>query len=315
MQKLIWGSHVLWLFVGAVGLLMIGGCTTAPPSSCQWVMAFATPEGKAALASVATRELFAEKSMQPTLVALPTKDFCRAVSRDPISGRIATVEGTDNVDAVRVYTRDAVLLAEYPSGVSEGSHWIAPPRLSTGGRSVAYFCEHGAICIGAVDRSREHGAVKVRRILSSTARPDNPTTCFWLDEQTLVVGDRAGIYKVLIDGDEAEIVSNDGFLCGVANGSIIAASPPCCLRYRLWDALTGKHVGSARSGHSYASLEGVSPDGEYVAYIVPGAFWTKGRFYIHHLDSGRRALLSVSPRWNLGSWTEAATTVKGDEGT
>lgn len=303
MWKLTRGSYVLWFFVRAVGLLMLAGCNTTPPSSRQWVMTFATPEGKAVLASVATRELFEAGTTPPTLVVIPTKGFCRAVSRDPLSGRIATVEGADRVDAVRVYTQEAVLLAEYRCGTPYESPRIPPPRLSKGGRCVAFFCEQGAICIGAVDKLGEQDAVNIRRIPASTAPPRNRTACFWLDEHTLVVGYGSEIYRVPIDGDEAEMVSSNGLLCGVADGSVVATSSMCCFRYRLWDALTGKRVGSARSGHSYASLEGLSPDGEYVAYIVPGAFWSKGHFYIHHLDSGRRALLSVSPRWNLGSWT------------
>lgn len=67
---------------------------------------------------------------------------------------------------------------------------------------------------------------------------------------------------------------------------------------------TNETVGRIRTGHSYSFLLGMSPCGEYVAYVVPGAFSKHGKVFVHHWRSKRRARLDVSPRWKLESWKE-----------
>ncbi|MCG8404250.1 MAG: hypothetical protein MI923_03535 [Phycisphaerales bacterium] len=100
--------------------------------------------------------------------------------------------------------------------------------------------------------------------------------------------------------DSEEIVNT---LFERENGDrVITAGPRCSGVFSIFDKSSSKAIGKARSGHTYSSLLGVSPCGEYIAYVVPGAFWNHGKVFIHHWDSRKRAFLDVSPRWQLKSW-------------
>ncbi|MCG8408437.1 MAG: hypothetical protein MI923_24820 [Phycisphaerales bacterium] len=85
--------------------------------------------------------------------------------------------------------------------------------------------------------------------------------------------------------------------------SRISAGPGCSGYFTVKDEQTGEKISGAKTGHSYSSLWGISPCGEYLAYFVPGAFWR--RSYIHHLESKRRALIDVPEGWKVKEWTNA----------
>ncbi len=88
----------------------------------------------------------------------------------------------------------------------------------------------------------------------------------------------------------------------VIGDATLVAGPPCSGYFRVRNEATDKIIGGARAGHSYSSLWGMSPCGEYLAYFVPGTFWR--RSYVHHVKSDRRALISIPAAWRLNSWTQ-----------
>jgi hypothetical protein len=71
------------------------------------------------------------------------------------------------------------------------------------------------------------------------------------------------------------------------------------------DEASGKVVATAATGFSYSYFLGISPNAQYMAYSVPN-FWGPAHFYVHHLASGRRAVLNVDPRWRLVEWDDDA---------
>jgi hypothetical protein len=91
----------------------------------------------------------------------------------------------------------------------------------------------------------------------------------------------------------------------------LIARPRCSGYFTLKNEATGEIIGGARTGHSYSSLWGISPCGEYLAYFVPGALWR--RSYVHHLKSDRRAVISIPARWRIKSWTEHGELTKTTE--
>ena len=84
--------------------------------------------------------------------------------------------------------------------------------------------------------------------------------------------------------------------------SVVVCKDTCSGFFDVVDEASGKVVAGAATGHSYSSFAGLSPNGRYMCYWVP-ALW-KARVYIHHLASGRRAVLNVDPRWRLVEWDD-----------
>jgi len=291
-----WWASLVVASVGSAPALV--GCQSVPDR--EWELVFTTREGEIVLVTLSTTDLFTGKAKPRTRELVKTRAHCKEASWDPVSGRTATLEHQDFGCVVRVYDRESTVLFEYPLDCA----LAYPPRLDAGGAHVAFFCRRGAICIGKVGRVAGDAAVRVWHLPMREGPRLDRLACFWTSGHSLAVGVGAQIYEVAVDDGQARSLTGGRLLCGVVGESVVATRADWSILYTFCDAATGKPMGRARSGHSYASLEGISPCGGYVAYIVPGAFWSKGRYYIHHLDSGLRAVLRVPARWSLGSWHE-----------
>jgi hypothetical protein len=93
--------------------------------------------------------------------------------------------------------------------------------------------------------------------------------------------------------------------------TVVFKGPQCSGAFVIVDAATGKVVGRAEAGHSYSDFLGISPNGQYIAYGVPGTLWWARSLYIHHLVTGRRAILHVPPKWRLMGWDDDVCIVRG----
>lgn len=89
------------------------------------------------------------------------------------------------------------------------------------------------------------------------------------------------------------------------DGSDCEVGPGCSGCFTMREKETNKVIYRAYAGNSYSSLWGVSPDGDYLAYFVPGPFWR--RSYIHHFATGRRAVIHIDERWKLKEWRNSCS--------
>jgi hypothetical protein len=93
--------------------------------------------------------------------------------------------------------------------------------------------------------------------------------------------------------------------------SVVVCKGTCSGFFDVVDEASGKVVAWAATGHSYSDFAGISPNGQYMCYWVPG-LW-KTQVYVHHLASGRRAVLNVDPRWRLVEWNDDVDTARSAE--
>lgn len=174
--------------------------------------------------------------------------------------------------------------------------------LEEGGRSVAFVGEPGVLYVAEVAPQLDFRTIKFAQ--SPKAPQIRHVRCFWVRPGKIVTGWGKSIYEVSPDNQQARFVSA-GHLAGVVQNSAILVSAPISPFLRFSNITSGKTIGQAQTRHSYSAFSAIDPTGEYVAYVVPGAFSNKGRFYVHELQSGRRAALRIDPRWVLGSWSES----------
>ena|GEM_PF-399756 len=306
-------------------IILLGGCH--PPSQKQWEMVFTAKDGKARLITVSTVDLFSGIGMH-TEKTFPTHASCRGAWHDLPSGRLATVEQAgDDGEVVRVYNRDGNVLSTYPVDADVVGRVCNSPCLARGGRRIAFLGDLGAVFWTDVGDGSTGNVRKLWQVWG--VGPDESSRgrrrwsgfarCYWVDESTLAVACQIAIpgpppiWRVDLDADRARPLNN-GHLAGVlADSSIVATSYySYCSRFQASDAETGVSMGTARVGCPYCKYKGISPCGEYILYHEPGGLLpTKGRLYIHHLESGRRAVLRAPVRWKLGSWSEIGSVEPG----
>jgi hypothetical protein len=290
-------------------ILSVVGCAATPMPAQDWQMCFASPDGEIVLATVSVEELFTGNGPIKLRTLLRTRRECRQASYDSDSGRVATVEDDGDRDVIRLYAPDSTLLGEYQCASRLRRQGVSKPCFDTGGTRIAFVCKEDAVCHADVETLNQKETVRVFRAPKVDQRSRGPhrLTCFWASDQSLVAGFDGEIYSIAANGEVKRLSSegaNQLLLCGIIGETPVGTTSD----WGAWSfgrVGTNELIGKARSGHDYALLEGMSPCGEYIAYIVPGAFASFGQRYVHHLESGRRVRLDISPKWHLGSWVKA----------
>ena len=286
--------------------LFASGCSFARVPSQNWLMCFSNPDGDVVLIDTSSDALYHGEGVTSTTMLLSLKSRLRCASFDVASGRIATVQSDVSGEVVRVYGEDKSLLLERQCYSKTGGGIAPTACLNKGGTHVAFPLDESvvAICdLGGLGSSPSRGVVELKYKGNAISRSPR-LVCYPSGEGGFLIQDDNAFYRVMPDGSQRNHpagIERSGLLCGVCEGEPLITSGLFC-SWTIRKGPNGDIIGTAKSGHSYANLMGVSPCGEFIAYSVPGAFSTRGQTHIHHLKTGRRAKLRVSPKWHLGTW-------------
>ncbi len=289
-----------------IGLAPLGsGCVHDRMPTAHWQMCFTDRAGKVLLADISSDDLFTGNRL-PTIRNLLTTDAdCRQASYDAASGRLATVESDESGDAVRVYASNQEMLVEFECKPSRKWDGMAQVCLATGGKRVAFVCGEAAVCIADVEGNHKRDYLRSPIKNGESLHPQR-VACFSDANGSFFMGFDEEVFLVTPSGDTKQLHTGGTRrlnLCGVVKNRAVGTTSVWAT-WRIKDIESDALIGIAESGHSYAFLDGVSPCGRYVTYVLPGAFKFPGQRYIHCLETGRRARLRVRPQLKLGSWTE-----------
>ncbi len=300
--------HARSMILAANLAMTVVGCTPGQIPCRDWLMQCADRDGNVVVLEISSEELFGGKTELMTQTVIDLDSELHDARVDFKSGRIATAESRDTGDVIRVYEADQTLLFEHRCESKRMWDGSSKFCLSKGGRRLIFALDDGRVAIADLKHGNTKSAFRLTHIPNddNTARNLSRFVCFPNDSGGFYVQVDARFYRVdqyavgtsiPPDGEQPSV------LCGVI-GNVAVFTNSLWGAWTIRKGLAGDVVGTARSGHSYSRLLGVSPCGEFIAYDVPGAFWTQRKIYIHHLKTGRRARLRISPKGRPGTWVE-----------
>ena len=279
-------------------------------------MIFLDKDGRVLLTAVSQTEVFL--GARPRLQqVLQTEAFCERASYDPLSGRLVTVErGGEHGEVVRVYEGDGTVVGEYSVDPDRTGRVCCSPSLSPGGQRVAFLGDLATVFWAEVGKGQEGFVWELWKLWSSV--PDDTRTarfawhggreCCWIDESTLACACvtaswREPIFEIDVVSHRGRLLFGHGEIAGVANGRPVAVVQRQS-SFELHDANSKTVLASARAGFSFPAFVGISSCGEYCAYWALTPWRRRARYYVHHLESGRRTWLRIPEDWTLQSWNE-----------